>query len=201
MKRYKLLKNLPTFEAGDEFVLRNNGNLYLDVADASKNTNHCAKEVCAYCKITLDNFPNILTDWFEEIPEHPKTVWDLEERGIYYNIDRSGDIYSYIWENDITDNNRRDIGNCFLTREEAEKELARRKAKVILGRDTKGFKPDWGDGVSKYYIYYDTKNDILDVDLVDSMLEGLIYFPTREDAEASIESHEEEWKIYLGVEE
>lgn len=73
MKRYKLLKDLPTFNAGDEFVLRDNGCLYLNKVDAVKGwltgVGHWKNDVMAYHKRTLEQFPNILEDWFEEIKE------------------------------------------------------------------------------------------------------------------------------------
>lgn len=75
MKRYKLLKDLPTFNAGDEFVLRDNGCLYLNKVDAVTGyltgVGHWKNDVMAYHKRTLEQFPNILEDWFEEI-EEPK---------------------------------------------------------------------------------------------------------------------------------
>ena len=62
MKRYKLLKDLPTFNAGDEF--------YLDI-----NNDLCLKEsaIMAYNHKTLEKFPNILKDWFEGI--HDDKRW------------------------------------------------------------------------------------------------------------------------------
>lgn len=61
MKRHKLKRDLPTFNAGDEFCLNNNNDLYL------KDSN-----IIAYNHYTLEKFPNILKDWFEEIPEEHK---------------------------------------------------------------------------------------------------------------------------------
>lgn len=55
MKRYKLLRDLPIFDAGDTFELRDGG-LFRE-----------KDGVCAYTYSTLAEFPNILTDWFEEI--------------------------------------------------------------------------------------------------------------------------------------
>lgn len=60
MKRYKLLKDLPTFKAGDLFYISEYGALVYDDGDGG---------VMAYARQTLDMFPNILTEWFEEIQE------------------------------------------------------------------------------------------------------------------------------------
>ena len=60
-KRYKLKRDLPTFKAGDIFYLSSMGNLF-----------HESEGVVAYSWSTIDKFPNILTDWFEEIkPAEP----------------------------------------------------------------------------------------------------------------------------------
>lgn len=194
MKRYKLLKDLPTFKAGDEFFLNNIGDLEWD--------NKCGVNVIAYVGHTLEKFPNILKDWFEEIPEQPKTVWDLEEGDEYWGINLSDitgfDIDEYDFN--LRAYHLREIGDVFLTREEAQKELARRKAKQILLRDTKGFKPDWNDRKGSYQVYYDRIYKSLDYGWCD-IADGTIRFKNKIDAEASMKAHEKEWKIYLGVEE
>lgn len=58
MKRYKLRRDLPTFKAGDIFYINENDNLIRE-----------SDNVPAYDWLTLKKFPNILTDWFEEIKE------------------------------------------------------------------------------------------------------------------------------------
>ena len=61
MKQYKLKKDLPTFKAGGTFHINDKGNLVSD--------NESSKGIVAYSKSTLDKFPCILTDWFEEYEE------------------------------------------------------------------------------------------------------------------------------------
>ena len=61
--RYRLLKDLPTFKAGGTFHLNAKGNLVSD--------NEFSKGIVAYARSTLAKFPNILTDWFEEIKAEP----------------------------------------------------------------------------------------------------------------------------------
>ena len=61
MKRYKLKRDLPTFKAGDMFHLIESGSLI-----------HDGDNIVTYSWSTIDKFPNILTDWFEEIkPKEP----------------------------------------------------------------------------------------------------------------------------------
>lgn len=140
--------------------------------------------------------------YIEEIPEQPKTVWDLEEGDIYFYISMDGCIEMTYWAKGSVAEEARECGNCFVTKEEAEKELAHRKAKQILLRDTKGFKPDWGNHQqSKYIVYIHHCRNILAVDYWCDYHSSLIYFANEDDAEESIKHHPNEWKTYLGVEE
>lgn len=78
MKKYKLKKDLPTFKAGQEFAIAEcNGGLWL--IDGYDEHGDWYGAVMAYAKQTLEKFPNILEDWFEEIPEEAKTVFDLKD--------------------------------------------------------------------------------------------------------------------------
>lgn len=150
----------------------------------------------------LGRFPDILKsgEWFEEIPEKPKMVGDLKEGDECWIICSEGS--RKIRWNFVNYGAARDLGDIVLTQKEAEKELARRRARVILERDTKGFKPDWEDCNFGYSILYDVM--LPSPKLVSSWAEcvdGTIRFANEKDAQESIKKHEKEWKIYLGVEE
>lgn len=199
MKRYKLKKDLPTFKAGSEFEL-DRGLWYKK--DERGNAVISELPICAYTQQTLDKFPSILKDWFEEIPERPKTVWDLE-KGDKCWIVRCSDCSApyadrYTWYGDDMLRHFRDMGELFLTEQEAERHIERSKARAILLRDTKGFKPDYGSHSHGHQVY-----------LIDGELEidycpfqdGTIRFATEEDAEESIDKHRKEWLTYLGVED
>ena len=56
-KRYRLKRVLPTFKAGEMFHLSDFGDLWQDDGE----------EVMAYSHRTLEKFPSILTEWFEEV--------------------------------------------------------------------------------------------------------------------------------------
>lgn len=58
MKYYKLVKDLPTFKAGELFRIAPSGSLV-----------NVPSSVVAYSVTTLEKFPNILEDWFMEVPE------------------------------------------------------------------------------------------------------------------------------------
>lgn len=115
MKRYKLKKDLPTFKAGEIFYLSDMGNLFRESDNA-----------LAYSRSTIDEFPNILTEWFEEIEEPTRWKPGLGQK--YYFLDSNGLVYNNIWADDSIDHSRFDIGNCFESREEAEKAVERLKA-------------------------------------------------------------------------
>lgn len=196
MKKYKLKKDLPTFKAGEEFEISKSGNLI-------RRGEVRGKAIVAYAAQTLEKFPNILKDWFEEIPEEPKTVWDLKDGDEWYFINyNSKHCYvSHTFDKGCLDAFL-EVGNVFLTQEEVEKALARRKAKQILLRDTKGFKPDWGNGDQmKYYVSYHYLGHYFNVDFCWSVNEDRIYFATYLDAAESLKNHRKEWLTYLGVEE
>lgn len=64
MKHYRLKKDLPTFKAGQTFHMTADGNLWLD---EGQDGDHWKDEVMAYNHRTIEHFPNILEEWFEEI--------------------------------------------------------------------------------------------------------------------------------------
>lgn len=187
MKRYNILKDC---------VIESNfyqcGTVYTDTTDTPNKR---------YITVLLEH------GFMKEIREHPKTVWDLKDGDICYAI--SSDAYygnptaePMVWHDCPRMSCARSIGSVFLTRQDAEKEIARRTAKQILLRDAKGFKPDWKKVEQcKYYIDYDNQAQELWTEVFTFLQTDQIAFASREDAEASIKAHEKEWKIYLGVEE
>ena len=127
----------------------------------------------------------------EKIPKKPKSVLDLKEKDEYYYIDIYGgvDITTFgigtCWE----DKKMIEIGNAFLTEEEAKHEVERIKCEAILlkygTRDMMGF----GDGnKGKYCIYLNNfLNKIIFDDSYCVQSQGTIYFETKELAQKAIE--------------
>ena len=128
MKRYKLKKDLPTFNAGEIFYLSDAGNLFRE-----------SDNVPAYGWTILNKFPNILTDWFEEIKESTRWKPEMEQR--YYYVCSNGRVSEYVWlGSQRLDYGRFEIGNCFQTEEEAEQVVEYLKAlAVVRGDATKEF--------------------------------------------------------------
>ena len=118
MKKYKLLKELPTFKAGEIFKLKG-GNLYYYPAENGTRDAHWSDKIMAYNHKTLEKFPNILDEWFEEV-EEPKEHWMI---GVFGDVD----IVSSLFPDDMIDK-LREIGNYFETKEEAELEVRKLKS-------------------------------------------------------------------------
>lgn len=201
MKRYKLLKGLPTFKAGEEFFISDSGNL---IAGTPSNPKQITVEtlygipkkidLMAYAQETLEEFPNILTDWFEEI-EETKTFFLICD--IYYTALEDNTKSREDWQI----KNLKSIGNYFETKEDTEKCIAYLKAKVVLKQDTGGFKPDWEDmGELKYYGYWDCNVDEVDFGYTYADRTSDVYFQSEKDIKESFKKHPDEWKTYLTYE-
>lgn len=97
------------------------------------------------------------------------------------------------------------LGIVVLSLVKGKKDLAWSRAREILKRDTKGFKPDWEGKTDRHYgwnvIYNPTTYKLFANIDYNHLNDGTLRFAAKEDAEASIKVHEKEWKIYLGVEE
>ena len=125
----------------------------------------------------------------------PKTVWDLEE-DIYYFINPNGGVYSCRWVADEQDLSRREIGNAFLTYNEAKFELERRKCEAIMlkyGRRTFKY------GKHNHFIVIFDKSMIIELSFNFTVnYQGTIYFDTKELAQKAInEIGEERLKKYI----
>lgn len=197
MIKYKLLKDLPTFKAGDMFYISQYGALIYDDGGFG---------VMVYSQSTLKKFPNILTDWFEEIQEEPTDSihWKPKKGDNYFYIVHSynplhNEILVSTWIDDGYDRAHYLLGNIYRSYEEAEKARDRELAEVRLRR-TSTFKPDFYNGVFAYTVGYDCKHKRLYVTkLVDVIIGNPITYESLEDAEKSIKENREDWLIYFGI--
>lgn len=143
--------------------------------------------------------------FMEHVPGKPKTIYDLTEDDECSLLCDDGDIihlfYGPEWRKEFA------MGNIFLTEKDAENERARRKAKTILLRDTKGFKLDWSNTSPNnnrwgYTVVYNHGyKRLMTNGYAIKQFPCEIWFATEEETEASIKAHPEEWKTYLGVED
>nr|DAN43222.1 MAG TPA: hypothetical protein [Caudoviricetes sp.] len=198
MKRYRLLKDLPTFKAGDLFYISEYGALVHNGGDPD------GYNVMAYAQSTLEKFPNILTEWFEEIQEESTDSihWMPKQDEKIWYLDENGDTnFTYFDENDPYHIRRVEFGNTYRTAGECEQARERKLAEVRLRR-TSTFEPDFEDGEGGYVVYYDHHEGNLEYGRAFCHSVGEpVRYETIEESEESAKKHRKDWLIYLGIEE
>ena len=202
MKRYKLLKDLPTFKAGQLAYISKTGNLIAGTPE-NQETTETGLIIMIYHETTLKKFPNILTEWFEEIEEPTDSVHWKPQRGdkIWYLDENGNTNFTYFDEDDSYHLSRFEFGNTYRTSQECEKARERRLAEVRL-QQTSNFKPNFEDangGWTVYYSYKDKKMNSFFAGYDDAG--EIVCYETKEEAEKSIEENGRDWKIYFGIEE
>ena len=215
MRKFKLKKDLPGIPAGSILKLPDGTHGYLNTEDGDHYSG-LAVGLSAYGEDLLIYHPanerrrtvaRSLGGWLEEIKTEPDYKrWRADFGGKYYFVYSFGNVLEDKEHETPGDNDRYNIGNYFKTKEEAQAVADYLKALAVVRDDAKGFKPDWADdGQSKYYVCYLHEREGLCLfdDVIrrhaDNGVFGLPYFETQEDAKASIEKHEKEWKIIFGI--
>nr|DAQ65792.1 MAG TPA: hypothetical protein [Caudoviricetes sp.] len=201
MKCYKLLKDLPTFKAGQLAYTSELGNLIAGTPEKPKTTND-GRTLMIYHKTTLNKFPEILTEWFEEIEEQADSIhWKPEYKDKYWYIRVDGGISHTRWADWESDISQYEFGSIYHTYEEARKVRDRRLAEVRLRRAST-FKPDFENGKGGYCIGYDYLAKTLRIYPASYIDAGEpVRYETEEDAQKFIEENEEDWLIYFGIKE
>lgn len=196
MKRYKLLKDLPTFKAGDLFYISEYGALVHNGGGPD------GYNVMAYAQSTLEKFPNILTEWFEEIQEESTDSihWKPKNGEIYWFTGIGGKTNHDFWTGTPADFWCYGLGKIYRTKEECEKARDRELAEARLRR-TSTFKPDFENGDSGWGVHYDHLNNKLGYFKCSWQDTGEpIRYKTSQEAEKSIKENGKDWKIYFGIE-
>ena len=182
MKRYKLLKDLPTFKAGDEFYIDSNNDLRLK-----------GRYIIAYNHYTLEKFPNILKDWFEEIPEKHER-WRGGRGDDYYFINDEGVVCHEIDTNDGMDIYRYNAGIYGRTKEELEAKLKYNVARQVLLDDAEGGKFVPGSS-NNWYNSYCLCLEAWSTFSSWYYYPGAIYFKSEEALLKSLKEHKDQWEI------
>jgi hypothetical protein len=201
MKRYKLLKDLPTFKAGQLAYISKTGNLIAGTPENQKTT-ETGLIIMIYHETTLKKFPEILTEWFEEIKEPVNSIhWKPNFGEEYWYVNYIGNVVCRSWEDASVDLWLLESGNVYRTIEEAEKARERRLAEVRLRR-TSDFKPDFENDRGGYVVFYNPEEEKLETHNVYCYDYGeIVRYETVEEAEKSIKENERDWKIYFGIKE
>lgn len=201
MKRYKLLKNLPTFKAGQLAYVSERGSLIAGTPENPETNGRGDIQLMMYHRATLEKFPEILTEWFEEVKEPTDSIHWKPSIGEKCFILENTNIRSTFYTGMLRDYNAWRTGKIFRTEEECEKARDRELAEVRLRR-TSTFKPDFENDRGGWVVYYDYGCETLAVCGFDYYDAGEpVRYATREEAEKSIKENEQDWLIYFGIEE
>lgn len=135
----------------------------------------------------------------------PKTVWDLEERDECYSLTICGNVHHGFWDGSSSSIAIRDTGGCFLTREEAEDEIERRKVETEMLR--LGGRREFKNGENNYYIVCDFDSSHFAIRIFNNKSDGFapmtIYFDSAKECRNAIETIGEDRirKYIFGVDE
>lgn len=199
MKQYRLLKDLPTFRAGQLAYVSSLGNLMAGTPEEPE-TADTGLNLMIYHRVTLEKFPNILTEWFEKIEPTDSIHWKPKIGDRYWTSGNTS-VYSQIWKDDEFDRACYESGRVYKTKEECEKAYKRELAEVRLRR-TSTFKPDFENGKGGWIVFYDHECETLAIFKIGCYDSGEpVHYATREEAEKSIEENREDWLAYLGIKE
>lgn len=186
MMKYRLKKTLPCAKAGEIFRQdfdKNDDNIVYMYQESYGIKQH------KICLEDIDNFD----EWFEEVKK--------KKFGIYAAAAEIVEVSEELYTDSGIDNLNK-LGVWFDTKEEAEKYLEYLKAKVIIKRDAKGFKPDWENfNEEKYYGVWDFDRKKADYFSWGMYKGSDIYFKSKENIKESFKKHPEEWKTYLTYEQ
>lgn len=137
----------------------------------------------------------------EPYQENPKSVWDLKEGDEYFFITSAGNILARNILDWYWDEKSVEIGNCFLTKEEAESELERIKIETEMIR--LGGRRKFNRGKDNYYITYDYfVKDLIYLNRNWVHHQGSIFFDTYVDVDKAVKAIGEDRinKYIFGVE-
>lgn len=145
------------------------------------------KEIKDYIDEKVEQFKSELIKSIEEKENQPKKIWNIEKGDKYYTI-VNGHIQLYRFDNFSSDIAARNIGNMFLTQEEAEFELKRRKIEAIMKKYSSPFEYEKNNWV----IYYSHIYKTIGVAYWGNNDYGVYYFKTKEIAQQVIDEVGEE---------
>lgn len=134
--------------------------------------------------------------------DKPKTVWDLKERDDCYSLTICGNVHHGFWDGSSSSIAIRDTGGIFLTKEEAQYEIERRKVETEMLR--LGGRREFKKGEDNYYIFCDFSSQY-DVRIYKekdgSFGKGMIYFDSIKEVMNAIDSIgvDRIKKYYFGV--
>lgn len=128
----------------------------------------------------------------------PKTIWDLdiEDGEEYYHLYGDGVVAKLSFGNHY-DERAREVGNVFLTKEEAEFERERRKIEAVIKRHSRPFEYN----KCNYYIVCDKRYNKIEFLENHYVYNGLSYFESKEIARKVVDEIGEDRliKYWFGI--
>ena len=176
----------PKFKAGDKVITKKG-----HVGNVIKVDSYHFVEDEYWYDVSCDEMtPGFYTEhYLEPYVEKPNSVWDLKKDDDYFLIFGDGNVSETTWGDCTSDKKFREIGNTFLTREEAECEIERRKVETELLR--LGGRREFKKGENNYYIVcdFDSHYDIwISNNKRDGFAQMMIYFDSNKECENAIKT-------------
>ena len=117
----------------------------------------------------------------------------------YHTITTDGHIKSHDYDDlNLSLDLEKEIGNHFETTKETQECVAYLRARAIIKKDAKGFKPNWKNPSQKrFFGYFNLIDETLCYFNAGENMESKIFFKTEEDIKKSFKKHPKEWMEYL----
>ena len=179
--KYRLKKDTPAFRSG-----------YIFETDPKDDGILLDKEgVSAFYENEVEHFD----EWFEEVKE--SGWWKPKSDEKYYFLSNVGEVIDEPWLGNWADKFRYLVGNCFKTKDAAERYRDYLEAITTVRQDEGVLTPE--QAAENGYAYYIHAHYVMGLRVhgVDSdyISVGAVLFDTREHAQASLDNHPDEWKI------
>ena len=174
MTKYKLKKDTPLHRAGEIFT--------------KTETTMVASDKYETDTDLIINFD----EWFEPV----SGKWPQAGKH-YYTVRSDGGVTSLEWLEDRFDEGSRAIGNVFKTEKSAHAYVDYLKAITTVRQDEGVMTPE--QAAKNGYVYYIRVHDASQLAVhgfdADYVSVNTVPFDTREHAQASLDKHQDEWKI------
>lgn len=168
-------------------------------------TDEQADELCEHIKEQGECKDMGTLDEYQDIDLTPKKTYRGRVPKIgdeYWKINEDGTVTYCTWASLPCEIGRFEAGVAFWTKEEAEKEVKRRRAEYKLRELSGWFEPDFRDTQQdKCYGWWGGQTSELDYSSLTTMNLGAVCFKSREEIEKSFVTNRQDWLDYLGVEE
>ena len=180
----------PKFELGQK-VIDKNGNVETVIGF---NSYHFEDNEYWY-DVSYDEGTHIKTESFlkpysGKYEAKKKTVWDLEEGEECYSLTICGNVHHGFWDGSSSSIEIRDTGGIFLTKEEAQYEIERRKVETEMLH--LGGRREFKNGENNYYIVCDFDSSHFAISIFNNKSDGFapmtIYFDSAKECRKAIKT-------------